>query len=166
MKPVLLISAALIVAGCASTYRSKTYQSMAVGAAVGALYGMSKPKDQGAYATMYSAAGGTAGAIYSLLVFDPDAEIEKQKSEITRLRDDMDQLSNPKVERQTTALFGNRVPEKYKALINPGEWKVSKLDTWVEDDENRLIHQDLLMELVPPSLIPISKPTKKPEETK
>lgn len=152
--------------GCTSTFKNKTYQSMAIGSALGILYGSSKPKDQGAYATMYGALGAASGAVYSTIVNDPDAELDKSKTEITALKRELDEMSSPKVEKQTTALFGNRVPDKYKALINPGEWRVSKLDQWIEDDENRLIHQDLIMELTPPTLVPIQKSTNRPEVSK
>ena len=43
-------------------------------------------------------------------------------------------------------------------MINPGEWKIYALDQWIEAGENQLIHQDKIMELIPPSLVPVQLP--------
>ena len=51
-------------------------------------------------------------------------------------------------------------------MINPGEWKIYALDQWIEDSENKLIHQDKMMELIPPSLIPAQLPMKNYETIK
>lgn len=149
--------------GCATTYKEKMYQTMAMGAAGGAAYGLSKPESRDAYALMWAGIGAAVGAIVSAHFSDPDKEIEKLRTESKILREEMDQLSSPRIEAQSSAFFGSKVPEKYRALINPGEWRVSRIDQWIEDDDNRLIHQDLVMDLIPPSLNPANKPILKKE---
>lgn len=160
MKKTFVILA-LICAGCAGTQKRQILQSMAIGGTAGAVYGLSKTENRDAYALMWAGIGAAAGAVASIYLNDPDHEIEKMRAETARLKDEMDRMSSPKIEAQTSAFFGSKVPEKYRALINPGEWRVSKIDQWIEDDENRLIHQDLVMELVPPTLNPVSRSTNK-----
>lgn len=163
MKKILILLPVLL-SGCASSYKRQIFQSMAVGAAAGAVYGQSKPENRNAYALMWAGVGAAIGAGVATYLNDPDREIENLRAETSRLKSEMDQMATPKIEAQTSAFFGSKVPEKYRALINPGEWRVSKIDQWIEDDENRLIHQDLVMDLVPPTLNPISRSTKKQEK--
>lgn len=160
----LLCVGMLLLTGCASSFKKQFYQSMAAGAAAGALYGASKPENRSAYMTMWAGVGAAAGAAFAVYQNDPDEEANRLRAETARVKAELDRLHDPKIEAQTSAFFGSKVPEKYRALINPGEWRVSKIDQWVEDDENRLIHQDLVMELVPPSLNPVSRPTQKKEK--
>lgn len=149
--------------GCATTYKEKMYHSMALGAAGGAAYGLTKLENRDAYAIMWAGIGAAVGAIVSAHFADPDKEIEKLRSESKILREELDQMNSPRIEAQSSAFFGSKVPEKYRALINPGEWRVSRIDQWIEDEDNRLIHQDLVMDLIPPSLNPVNKPIPKKE---
>lgn len=149
--------------GCATSYKNQIYQSMAFGAAGGAAYGLSKPENRDAYALMWAGVGAALGAIVSTQLNDPDKEAERLRSETKTLRAELEQMNSPRIEAQSSAFFGSKVPEKYRALINPGEWRVSRIDQWIEDDDNRLIHQDLVMDLVPPSLNPANKPVPKKE---
>jgi hypothetical protein len=161
-----LIGLLLFTSGCASTSKGRIYQSMAAGALIGAMHGYSKPENKDAYALMWSGVGAAVAGAIALHHFDPGQDVERLKAETSRLQEELDRINSPRIEAKSSAFFGNRVPEKYRDLINPGEWRVSQIDQWVEDDENRLIHQDLVMELVPPSLNPVIKPVRKKESSK
>jgi hypothetical protein len=163
---VVLVTPLAFILGCATTTKGKIFSSMAAGASVGALYGSSRPEAKAQNAMLWSAVGAATSGAIALLINDPDKETESLKAETSRLREELSLLETPKIEKQTNGLFGSKVPEKYRSLINPGEWRVSRIDQWIEDDENRLIHQDLIMELTPPSLIPVSKPTQSKQESK
>lgn len=130
-------------------------QGAAVGAIAGGLYGASRQSNKEAHAWMWGSAGAAAGSLLVALNDDPDKEAEKLRKEAARLKEQLDELESPKVEAQATGLLGARVPERFRRLVNPGEWKVLKIDQWVEGEgENQLIHQDMVMELVPPALLP------------
>lgn len=161
-----ILAALTLTMGCASTSKNRIYQSMAAGALVGAMHGFSKPEDKEAYALMWSGVGAAVAGVIAVHHFDSEKDVERLRAETSRLQDELDRINSPRIEAKSSAFFGNRVPEKYRDLINPGEWRVSRIDQWVEDDENRLIHQDLVMELVPPSLNPVIKPARKKESSK
>lgn len=152
--------------GCASSPRTKIYQAMAAGALTGALYGLSKTSDQEAYALMWSGVGASVAGAVAVHYFSSDADVDHLQAETQRLQSELDRINSPRVEVKSSAFFGGKVPEKYQALINPGEWRVSRIDQWIEDDDNRLVHQDLVMDLTPPSLNPIIKPVSKKENGK
>lgn len=163
---MMMLAVLFLASGCASTAKNRIYQSMAAGALAGAMHGLSKPEDKEAYALMWSGVGAAVAGAIALHHFDPEKDVERLKAETSRLQEEMDRINSPRIEAKSSAFFGNRVPEKYRDLINPGEWRVSRIDQWIEDDENRLIHQDLVMELVPPSLNPVIKPVRKKESSK
>lgn len=153
MKAGILLLA-LILTGCASTQRQKILQGIALGAGAGAGYGSTKAEQKDANIALWAATGAAFGAIATAFITDPDAEIEKYKKEAERIRLEHEEMLAPRVEGASTALFGAKVPDKYKGLIEPGEWRILSIDQWVEDGETRLIHQDKIMELVPPTLRP------------
>lgn len=150
----LTLCLAISLVGCASTQRQKLFQGIALGAVAGAGYGSTKAEQKDANIALWAATGAAVGAIATVLLNDPDAEIEKYKKEAERIRAEHEEMLAPRIEGASSALFGARVPEKYKGLIEPGEWRVMSIDQWVEDGETRLIHQDKIMELVPPTLRP------------
>ena len=106
---------------------------------------------------MYGSVGLAAGALVSTLLFDPDQKIESLNQENQKLKSEIDQINNPLPEFSSTAFLNSKIPDKYKNLISPGEWRVYKLDQWVEDGENRMLHQDKMMELIPPTFSPTNK---------
>ena len=142
--------------GCATSQKGKIVEWSAAGLATGVVYGSTRQDFKDKNAMMYGAVGAAVGAIAGLYYFDPDKNFERLTDENKRLRQDLDLVQIPKVIAETPATFNTKIPEKYKKLINPGEWRISELDQWIEEGENRLIHQDKIMELIPPSLKPVS----------
>lgn len=142
--------------GCATSQKGKIVEWSLAGLAAGSVYGSTRQDFKDKNAMMYGAVGAAVGAIAGLYYFDPDKNSERLTEENKRLRKDLDLVQLPRVIAETPATFNTKIPEKYKKLINPGEWKISELDQWIEEGENRLIHQDKMMELIPPSLKPVS----------
>lgn len=141
-------------AGCATTTSGKVYQNMALAGAAGAIYGSTQQDYKTTQAVLYGSLAAAIAAATTIYFEDPDKEQIRLRNELKSLKAKLDQINEPKLVGVEPATFGARIPAKYKNMIQPGEWKVFELDQWVEDGDNRLIHQDKVMELTPPSLKP------------
>ncbi len=127
---------------------------MALAGSAGVAYGYSQSDYKGTQAALYGSLAAAIAAVTTLYFEDPDKEEIKLRNEVKSLKAKLDQINEPKLIGMQPAIIGARIPEKYKSLIQPGEWRVYEMDEWVEESENRIIHQDKVMELVPPSLNP------------
>lgn len=154
---VFLFSFVFLLTSCATTARDKIFQSMIVAGTTGIIYGLTKDRNRNMNAAMYGGVSAAVAGATTLYLNDPDKENQKLREEIKLLTGNMDKFEQGKLTNQGPATFGAKVPEKYKAMINPGEWRIYETDSWHEDGENRLIHQDRVMELIPPSLIPVRR---------
>lgn len=158
VKYFLFLMIILHLIGCASTYKGKVFQSSLIGGFIGGTYGASREEAKDKNALMYASIGALTGALLTAYLDDSDQKISDLESRNKKLNIEIEEIQNPRMVYQFPATFNGKIPEKYKKLINPGEWRVSEIDQWVEDDENKLIHQDKIMELTPPSLKPLSVP--------
>lgn len=153
MRLLFIVSICLLT-GCASTNRGKTLQTMAAVGIAGALYGASRPEAKTQNAALYAGIAAAGAGVFGLYYWDSERETERIRLEAQSAMDEIERLRAPKRLVESPATFGAKIPEKYRSLIQPGAWRVSEIDQWVEDGENRLIHQDLIMELIPPTLNP------------
>jgi gas vesicle protein len=142
------------------TFKQKFTANILIGAALGALLGRSSESLPNMHAKMYAAAGAAIGGAATVYLTDSAQEETRLRAEIVKIQADLEQATKPQVEATTSGLMNSKVPEKYKAMINPGEWVVYNMDQWIEDSENHLIHQDKMMELTPPSLKAQTLPAK------
>jgi len=156
-RAILALGFSAIATGCASSTKGRVFQNMLIAGATGVLMGQQKEDYKTTYSTMYGGVAAAVAGAVTLYMNDPDKEADKLREEIRVLKTQMDQIGEPRLATQTPATFGAQVPNKYRAMINPGEWRVYEINQWVEDGENRLLHQDKIMELIPPSLKPNSK---------
>lgn len=155
-----VIAGLIFLNGCAiSKVKNRMYRDMAIGAAIGALAAQQKSENKHAYSAMYSGIGAALGAVISINLNDPDSENVKLRNQVAKFEADLEASLRPKLEFSSSGMMNSKVPDKYKNMINPGEWRVYRLDQWIEDGENRLIHQDKMMELIPPTLKPMAMPT-------
>lgn len=162
IRKSLFILSSVVFASCATnSSRERIIRDMVIAGAVGAVVGYQKDSNPMANATMYAGVAASSAALLDLYLFDPDKETAKYKKESEDLRRQLDEAFSPKLETQMPGTLSGKVPDKYKSLITPGEWKIYAVDTWIEDGENRLIHQDKMMELIPPTLKPNQNPLKK-----
>lgn len=159
----LIIPFTLMCVGCATTSREKILQNMAIAAVSGYVAGQQKGDHKSSYSVMYAGLGASAAAVGSLYYYNIDDENKKLRDETKKLKDELDQVLSPKLERHTPGTMAGKIPDKYRNLISPGEWRVYAIDQWVEDGENRIIHQDKIMELIPPTLKPGAFPAKSKE---
>ncbi|WP_413942690.1 hypothetical protein [Bdellovibrio sp. HCB-162] len=153
-RKLVSIFSALILSGCAHTVKEKVFQNMLIAGAAGVAVGQSREEYKGTYSVMYGGIAAATASALTLYFNDPDKENQRLRDEAALLRKQMDSFTEPKLTGVTPATFGAKVPDKYKGMINPGEWRIYEIDRWVEDAENRMIHQDKVMELIPPTLSP------------
>ncbi|MBC7429991.1 MAG: hypothetical protein H7336_15360 [Bacteriovorax sp.] len=152
-KFVLLILSTFSLNGCANmSFKQKIATNMAIGAAVGILAGIGEKEHKKELSLMYAGLAASGAALATIYVTDPSSDAERLRGEMAKMQADFDAAMKPQVEAASSGLMNSKVPEKYKAMINPGEWVIYSMDQWVEESENKLIHQDKMMELIPPSL--------------
>lgn len=160
-KSFLYVSFLILGAGCATTPKQKILRDMAIAGVVGAVLGQQANSNKDAYSLMYGGVLSASAAVTGLFVYDPGKDAKKYREEAEKLKKQLEEVFSPKLETQTPGTLGGRVPGKYKNMISPGEWRIYAIDQWVEEGENRLIHQDKIMELIPPALRPIQNPISK-----
>lgn len=144
MRELLIIC--LLTTSCASTYRMRYIQSAAIGAAIGGLHGNTKESFRAQNTALYASIGALTVLGIALFYNNPDREIadlKQRNDELARSLED----SQPKIIASSST---STIPDEYKKLIRPGTWRLLSIDRWVEDGENRLIHQDKIIELIPP----------------
>ena len=162
MRILIAVLSAFTLCSC-STFeklnsRDKTLSLIGIGAATGGIYGASREDYKTQNALMWGGVLATVAAVVGVLKYDQTKEVELLKQEKKLLIEKSEPQQKRVAERPAT--FSAKIPDKYKKLIQPGEWKVFEIDQWIEDGENRLVHQDQIMELTPPSLSPQSKKEK------
>lgn len=150
----LACSVTIALCGCATTQTSKVLRDMAIAGAAGVLVAQQRPENRAAYSAMYGGIAAAGAGVAGLYVHNPEGKSKQLEKENAELRLKVDQAFSPRLESSSPGTMGGRIPDKYRRLVSPGEWRVYAIDQWVEDGENRIVHQDKIMELIPPSLLP------------
>jgi len=158
LRRISFLMPTLFLASCASTPRETIMRNIIVGVAAGYVVGNLRKENSKAYGLLYGGIAGTAAGLATAYLASSDSENERLLAENKKLKTDLEKVYSPELVHAGTGMMNAKVPEKYKAMINPGEWKIYAYDQWIEDGENRLIHQDKIMELTPPSLVPVIVP--------
>ncbi len=154
-----------VSSGCATwSNRTKTIvATIGTGIVVGTVASQFAPQGEQpvAHAMIWGGPSAAAAGIISLFIFDEEkrsTEFERQmgvlKKELDSLRGESTGSSQPTLLYETSAPFGEAVPNEYKKLVSPGQWSVYRLNQWVSQGENTLIHQDRMLKLIPPVLSP------------
>lgn len=158
---VIRISSLIVLvflSGCASTPREKNMRNIIVAATAGYVIGSQAKNNSRAYGSMYAGLAGSVAGLATAYLSTDDAENDRLRADNRKFKAELDKVYSPELVHAGNGMMNAKVPDKYKAMINPGEWKIYAYDQWVEDGENRLIHQDKIMELIPPSLNPVTLP--------
>lgn len=154
---IIFLTLSFFLQGCATTSRDKILQGMFVAGTVGTVYGLSKESDRQANAALYGGLAAATAGVVGLMLENPDTEVKRLREEVSYLKNQRELKDETKLVAKSPAIFNGQIPEKYRGMINPGEWKVYEVDQWEEESENRLRHVDRVMELRPPSLVPLGK---------
>lgn len=160
-KVYSIVFLGLLAQGCGSlSIKEKVFRNTAIAAAAGYALGSQKDSNQVAYGTMYSGIAAAATALGSIAFYDPDTEIEKFKTKTIEMAKSLDNFGTGPARSPSLGFsgssslnsFGN-MPEKYRSLVNPGEWRILAIDAWEQIDETHLVHKTEMLEINPPKLI-------------
>lgn len=153
MRAIYFLTLISTLQGCASSeYQKKIYKNMALSGLVGVVVGQTHDDYRKTHSSIYGAAGAALGALLTVYFEDPEKETKRLKEEVELLRQANGVDSPPRKVAQKAFNFGEEVSQEYQKLITPGEWRIYEVDRWKEEGENRLVHEDKVMELVPPAL--------------
>ncbi len=150
----MILISMLSLTACAGTPREKTLSLMLSGMAAGAAYGATRPEMKRENAFIFGGSLGVLTAGLGLFQFNDDEEVAKVKLERDILKLELEKKSKGTLIKELPGTFSAKIPKQYLPLVRPGAFRVMEVDEWVEDGENRLIHQDKIMELTPPTLSP------------
>lgn len=154
MRLLFILLTSSCLSACALTPREKTLSLMATGVALGAVYGATRAEMKRENAFIFGGSLGLLAAGFGLTVFNDDERVANLEKASELLKMELEKKSKGTLIKELPATFSAKIPKQYLPLVRPGSWKVLEIDQWVEDGENRLIHQDKVMELVPPTLSP------------
>lgn len=159
---VILITASSLFLVCA-TNRAKSLTFMAaVGGAAATAGALSAPPEEqsGMHAVFWGAVGAAVAGVVGLFVFDEQSrseelerKLEVSKRELDAFRGEMDGTSQSSLIQSDSAL-GKNLPPEYRDLVKPGKWSLYKINTWVSQGENTLVHQDKMLRIEPPQFQP------------
>lgn len=148
----------LLLTSCAHlTPSERVVRDMLVAGAIGAAIGQQSSKNQDLNSMAYGGLAASSAAMIGLIVHDPEQVPRRVESENLLLRRELEEARESRVESHAPGTLSAYIPERYRKLVRPGEWKVMEIDEWLEDGENRLVHRDKVIELIPPTLRPVSR---------
>ena len=155
---ILTLFLALFLVACSTSNRRSTLGLMGGAAVSGYVVGASqapvgeKPSSHGA---LWGATAAALAAAIGLYVFDSEKENQKLNKKVKDLNFELSltkKTSQPISKDQGSSLFSAPIPEKLRALVQPGGWKLYRLDRWERDPENENIwfHKNEMFEVLPP----------------
>jgi len=142
--------------------RTKTIMAMAaVGVVAGTIGAMSAPVNENpvGHGLLWGGLGAASSGILGMWIFDEQKHSSSLERENEALKKELgvyriEGEGGRELLTEAPASFAKEIPESMVSLIRPGRWKVWKLDKWINEGENRLIHQDRMIEMTPPQLNP------------
>jgi multidrug transporter EmrE-like cation transporter len=155
----IILITAFLSSGCATTSnRNKSLGlSFGVGVIGGTIGAANAPayESKGAHFALWGGVSALCTLIASLFIFDSEKEIKKLHLQSDGLKRELDAYRGEGMnDSQLLSMhlsLEKELPEKYKGLIRPGAWKIYKIDNWISQSENTLIHQDQMIQIIPPS---------------
>lgn len=125
---------------------------MAIGGALGALVGQTKPTHKQFYSTHYAAVGAAVAGVYSALT-SSDSSLKLENERLKIRVSDFEKRLEPKLIAKGSNLFSSPMPKDVQGLMEPGEWKRYKMDEWVQDPNvpNTWVRQVEMLEVIPPT---------------
>lgn len=154
---VLFLVSLSAFSGCSSlSNRQKSLMIIAGGALVGGVVGYTTAPDGTlpiAHAALFGSTAAAVCSVSSLFLFDEqkrsqelDRKLQIAQREIDALLDRSEK--GEKILYQSSLSLGKNLPEKYKDLVQPGNWSVYQLDQWISQGDNVLVHQDKMLKIV------------------
>ncbi len=157
MTATKMLAAAAVgsfLSACATnSTQTKIYRDMAIGAALGSVFGQMKPDNRTAYTLMYGGLGAAAGAVISTAYNVPEGDQIKRENELLKSQvQKFEKQMQPQLVQRGSSLFASPIPKEVSGLVEPGEWKRYKMDQWVQDPNqpNTWYRQVEMFEIIPP----------------
>lgn len=153
----ILIFLPIFLIGCAS-FKKTALMSAATGAVVGGAIGASvTPKNEDAimHSLLWSGLIASFSIVTSVLLYEESDELKliKQKNEVLEKQQSLFNKNDKNLaEFGKSQFFESSLPQKYKNLIEPGEWKLYEVDEWKDLGSGTLVHQDRVLEITEPKI--------------
>jgi hypothetical protein len=130
---------AMVISSCSTTQKTKIAGTILTGAAIGAIYGLSRKEMKEENAMMFASQGAAIGALAGLYYHDPDKEIEKLQTKLdqaTQFQKDMEKRSS---------LFGISKSQSSVGLdeisnLKTSGWQEYKADGYYRVAPNLIYH--------------------------
>ncbi len=167
---VVFFTLLTVTPGCATmSNKTKTILSMiGVGFVVGTVAANVAPQNDNptAHGVMWGASGAVVTGIASMYLYDDEGKkkeaerkLEVAQKELSVFRNESEANGSP-VEVESESGLSRDLPTEYKGLVKPGQWSVYKINNWVSQGENSLVHQDKILRIDPPQFQPSNQTTK------
>ncbi|OFZ53260.1 MAG: hypothetical protein A2428_11810 [Bdellovibrionales bacterium RIFOXYC1_FULL_54_43] len=161
------IAAALcltLLSGCASmSNRSKTLVAMGVaGIAAGTLGAMSAPAGEQpiAHAALWGGGAAAIVGVTGLFIFDEQARSREYERQLNVAKQEIDAIrwgagaNEEKLIFESSGTQDKAIPDELKKLLSPGWVRVYQTSMWVKQGDDSLVHQDKIVRIKKPQLIP------------
>lgn len=148
---------ALALTGCSGmSYKEKSLSLIAASVAAGYLLGPANtPQGESAstHGLLWAGLAGTAGGVGSPYIFKDDLTNSESLEELENLRNKI-KIENSKKEKGSgiNSFLEKPLPKEFSKLVNPGGWKIYQTDEWIKESDERLIHQDKIIEITLPEI--------------
>ena len=137
-KLIILLVVASMFSACATTEKAKIAQTIITGAAIGAIYGLTRKELKEDNALMFSSQGAAIGAIAGLYYHDPDKKVDNLQSQLDmykKLQTEQARDESTIREKSLGSLQFNEVDQ----LKRKG-WREKKIDGYFQVAPNFIYH--------------------------
>lgn len=155
MEKFILYTLTVSIIGCSTTSKSKTLSYMGGAFLGGAAIGASVAPE-GDNRSMHGALWGSAASaiVGATLIYlsDENSEIKEKDYQIRELTSRLNEskgIDQFEAKNGESSFFESKLPKEYRHLVEPGKWKVYKINEWKKVSESEYIHQDKLLEIEP-----------------
>ncbi len=177
MRTLVLFMYILTLSGCATmSNRTKTIlTSVGAGLVAGTIAANLAPKDENpaVHAAVWGGSTAAATAIAGLFVFDEQKRSDELNRKLQIAESELSALRGESSEKEARLIYdsdsamGRELPNEYRNLVRPGKWSLYRVNQWVAQGENTLVHQDRILQIQPPQFQnPMVTENKKEGETK
>ena len=151
---------ALMACSCASMpNRTKTILTMVgTGLVVGTIAANRAPVEEnpGTIGFLWGGSSAALAGAISLYVFDEQHRSEIFEKQLNASQKEVDVLRGEGDGRSPAPIFDSesglerQLPKEYQGLVQPGKWSIYKINSWVSQGDNTLVHQDKMVRIIPP----------------
>lgn len=152
MRTALLVFAISTILSCATTNQSKRLELASAGFLSGLAIGAANtPQDEKKelHSMYWGSIFGLTAAVIGNFIYDDNKDLSYLKQENAKLKSDLElfQNGNKVLLEQGQGQFKNQ-PQLIGKKAN---WKVYQIDKWNKEGDNKLLHQDKMIEITPES---------------